>query len=138
MTNPSRPRGPRPQAPAQPNYSTVSSTEIEPNVAAALSYMLGLVTGIIFLVLEKENKYVRFHAAQSVATSVIVILFGFGISMISGVLFFIPVLGRIAVMILMLTLSLGTFTLWLLLLIKAYQGEEWALPVAGGFARKMV
>jgi uncharacterized membrane protein len=138
MTSPNRPRAPRPQAPAEPNYSTVTSTGIEPNIAAALSYMLGLVTGVIFLVLEKDNRYVRFHAAQSIATSVIIIIVSIGISMLSGILVFIPVLGWLAVLILTLGLSIGTFILWVLLMIKAYQGEEWELPVAGGFARKMI
>jgi uncharacterized membrane protein len=136
MTSPNRPRAPKP--PAEPNYSTTTSTGIEPNIAAALSYMLGLVTGIIFLVLEKENKYVRFHAAQSIATSVIIIVISIGVSMVSSVLVFIPVLGWLAVLILTLGLSIGTFVLWVLLMIKAYQGEEWELPVAGGFARRMV
>ena len=137
MTSPNRPRAPK-QPPAQPNYSTVTSTGIEPNIAAALSYMLGLITGIIFLVLEKDNKYVRFHAAQSIATSVIIIVISIGVSMVSSVLVFIPVLGWLAVLILTLGLSIGTFILWVLLMIKAYQGEEWELPVAGGFARRMV
>jgi uncharacterized membrane protein len=137
MTSPNRPRAPK-QPPAQPNYSTVSSTGIEPNIAAALSYMLGLITGTIFLVLERDNKYVRFHAAQSIATSVIIIVISIGISMVSSVLVFIPVLGWLAVLVLTLGLSIGTFILWVLLMIKAYQGEEWELPVAGGFARRMV
>ena len=137
MTSPNRPRAPKP-APAQPNYSTITSTGIEPNIAAALSYMLGLITGIIFLVLEKDNKYVRFHAAQSIATSVIIIVISIGVSMVSSVLVFIPVLGWLAVLILTLGLSIGTFILWVLLMIKAYQGEEWEVPVAGGFARRMV
>jgi uncharacterized membrane protein len=89
-------------------------------------------------VLEKDNKFVRFHAAQSIATSVIIVLLSVGISMVSSVLVFIPVLGRLAVLILTLGLSIGTFILWVLLLIKSYQGEEWELPVAGGFARRMV
>ena len=137
MTSPTRPRAPKP-APAQPNYSTVTSTGIEPNIAAALSYMLGLITGIIFLVLEKDNKYVRFHAAQSIAVSAIIIVISIGVSMVSSVLVFIPVLGWLAVLILTLGLSIGTFILWVLLMIKAYQGEEWELPVAGGFARRLV
>jgi uncharacterized membrane protein len=136
MTSPNRPRAPRP--PAEPNYSTTTSTGIEPNIAAALSYMLGLITGVIFLVLEKENKYVRFHAAQSIATSVIIIVLSIGVSIVSSVLLFIPVLGWLAVLVLTLGLSIGTFILWVLLMIKAYQGEEWELPVAGGFARRMV
>ena len=135
MTNP---RNPRPPKESGPNYSTSTSTGIEPNVAAALSYILGLITGAIFLVLEKDNRYVRFHAAQSIAVSVIVIILSIGISMVSSVLVFIPVLGWLLVLLLTMGLSIGTFILWVVLMVKAYQGEEWELPVAGGFARKMV
>jgi uncharacterized membrane protein len=135
MTNPKRPGVPKREG---PNYSTVTSTGIEPNVAAALSYILGLITGVIFLVLEKDNRYVRFHAAQSIAVSVIVIIVSIGISMISSVLVFIPVLGWLLVLLLTMGLSIGTFILWVVLMVKAYQGEEWELPIAGGFARKMI
>jgi uncharacterized membrane protein len=121
-----------------PNYSTVTSTGVEPNVAAALSYTLGLMTGLIFLVLEKDNRYVRFHAAQSIVTSVMLILLGIGVSMVSGILAFIPVIGPLAIFLLMTAVAVLTFVLWVVLLVKAFQGEEWELPVAGGFARRMV
>ena len=135
MTSPNRPPGPRKQ---EPNYSTSTSTGIEPNVAAALAYILGLITGILFLVLEKENRYVRFHAAQSIAVSVILIVISVGVSIVSGVLAFIPILGWLVVFLLTVGLGLATFVLWLMLMWKAYQGEEWELPVAGGFARRMM
>jgi uncharacterized membrane protein len=131
------PRAARPPKKDGPNYSTVTSTGIEPNVAAALSYILGLITGIIFLVLEKDNRYIRFHAAQSIAVSVIIIAVSIAVSLVSGILAFIPVLGWILVLLLTLGLSIGTFILWVLLMYKAYQGEEWELPVAGNFARRI-
>jgi uncharacterized membrane protein len=132
------PKNPRPAKKEGPNYSTVTSTDIEPNVGAALSYILGLMTGIIFLVLEKENRYVRFHAAQSIAVSLIIIALAIGVSLISPVLAFIPILGWIAVLILTMGLAIGTFVLWVLLMVKAFQGEEWELPVAGQLARRMI
>jgi uncharacterized membrane protein len=135
MTNPNRPHIPKRDP---PNYSTSTSTGIEPNVAAALSYILGLITGIIFLVLEKDNRFVRFHAAQSIAVSAIIVVVSIVVSMVSGVLVFIPILGWIVVFLLTTGLAIGTFILWVLLMWKAYQGEEWELPVAGGFARKMM
>jgi len=135
MTTPKRPTRPEP---AGPNYSTVTTTGIEPNVAAALSYILGLITGIVFLILEKQNRYVRFHAAQSVAVSVLIIIFSIGVSLVSGVLVFIPVLGWIAVFLLTTGLAVLTFVLWLVLMFKAYQGEEWELPFAGGLARPII
>ena len=135
MTNPNRPRPPKNDG---PNYSTSTSTGVEPNVAAALSYILGLITGILFLVLEKENRYVRFHAAQSIVVSTIIIVVSIGVSLISGILAFIPILGWLAVLVLTLGLSLGTFVLWIALMWQAFQGKEWELPFAGGMARKMV
>jgi uncharacterized membrane protein len=146
LTNERRHRGAalrtfeRPAAPKRdgPNYSTVTSTGIEPTVAAALSYILGLITGIVFLVLEKDNRYVRFHAAQSIAVSVIIIILSIAVTLVSGVFALIPILGWIVVLVLTMGLAVLTFVLWLLLMWKAYQGEEWELPVAGGFARKMV
>jgi uncharacterized membrane protein len=134
MPNPKAPRPPKRDA---PNYSTSTTTGIEPNVGAALSYILGLITGIIFLVLEKDNRFVRFHAAQSIAVSVIIIVLSIGVSLISGVLAFIPVLGWIVVLLLTMGLAIGTFVLWVVLMVRAYQGEQWELPVAGDLARRL-
>jgi uncharacterized membrane protein len=138
MPNPRRPARPASPKREGPNYSTSTTTGIEPNVAAALSYILALVTGIIFLLMEKENRFIRFHAAQSIAVSVIVIGLSIAVSMISGVLVFIPVLGWVAVLVLTLGLAAGIFALWVVLMWKAYQGETWELPVAGGIARRFM
>jgi uncharacterized membrane protein len=135
MTNP---KGPRPPKREGPNYSTSTSTGIEPNVAAALSYVLGLITGVVFLVLEKDNRFIRFHAAQSIAVSVIIIVVSIGVSLLSGILAFIPIFGWLVVLVLTMGLTFGTFILWLLLMWRAYQGEEWELPIAGDFARRLV
>ena len=91
------------------------------NTAAALAYVLGWVTGIVFLLLEKDNKFVRFHAMQSIIT------FG-ALTLLS----FVPVIGWMLSPVLMI---IG-FVLWLLLIFKAYQGEKFKLPVIGDFAEK--
>jgi uncharacterized membrane protein len=134
MTKPKRPGAPKQDG---PNYSTITSTGIEPTVAAALSYILGLITGIVFLVLEKDNRYVRFHAAQSIVVSLFVIITSIGVSMVSRGIAYIPAIGWAVVLLLNLGLAVGTFVLWLLLMWQAYQGEEWELPLAGGVARKL-
>ena len=152
MTSPNRPGGPnRPGAPNRPgvarpgapnrdapNYSTVTSSGIEPNVAAALSYILGLITGIVFLIVERQNRHVRFHAAQSVIASALIVVVSIGVSMISPILALIPIIGWVVVFILTMTLTVGTFVLWLLCMWKAYTGDKWELPVAGEMAKKMV
>jgi len=100
-----------------------SSTGLEQNIAGLLCYLAAWITGIIFLVIEKENKFVRFHAWQSI------IVFG-AITILSIVLGFIPIIGAIINWI----LSILAFILWIILMYKAYKGEMYKLPVAGQIA----
>jgi len=93
------------------------------NTAAALSYLLLWVTGIIFLLVEKDDEFVRFHAMQSVVT--------FGLL---TVLALVPVIGWLLSPFVMIV----GFILWLVLIVKAYQGEEFVLPVIGTWAKKQV
>ena len=97
------------------------SSGLPKNTAAALCYLLGWVTGIVFLLIEKEDKFVRFHAMQSVVV--------FGILTLAS---FVPVVGWILSPFLML----AGFILWLVLMVKAYQGEEFELPIVGKLARQ--
>ena len=117
--------------------ATASSTGLTPNVAAALAYVLGPITGVLFLVLEKQSRFVRFHAAQSITVGVALIALSIALSILSTVLAFIPVLGWIVAILLSLGLGLGSFVLWILLMWRAWQGREWETPVAGSFARRM-
>jgi uncharacterized membrane protein len=102
-----------------------SSTGMDENVAALLTYVFGLVTGIIFLVIEKESKFVRFHAFQSILISAAFII----LNMILG---FIPIIGWL----ISLLLSPVGFILWLILLYQAFQGKWFKLPVIGDFAEE--
>jgi len=97
---------------------------MDANIAAALSYLVGFVTGVIFLLVEKENKFVRFHAMQST------ILFA-GIVVIDILLQLVPILGALVVIFVVIPASA---ILWLLLMFKAYQGEEFRLPLVGDMA----
>ena len=102
-----------------------SSTGMQPNLAALLSYVVGIITGVIFFLIEKENKFVRFHAMQSILT------FGFFL-VANAVLAFIPVIGWSIVPI----LSVLQLVIWIILMIKAYQGEQFKLPIVGDIAEK--
>jgi uncharacterized membrane protein len=95
------------------------------NIEGLLCYVLGWITGIIFLLIEKENKFVRFHAMQSI----VVFLALFVISLICSL---IPILGWI-VSILIFPISL---ILVIFLMYKAYKGEKYKLPYIGDFAEK--
>jgi uncharacterized membrane protein len=102
-----------------------AGTGIQQNVAGLLCYLAGWITGIIFLILENKNEYVRFHAIQSIAVyaPITVALF---------VLDFIPKVGGILTW---LVWALA-FILWVVLMVKAYQGERFKIPIAGDIAEK--
>lgn len=102
-----------------------TSLGMQANVAALLSYLLGFITGILFYVLEKENKFVRFHAMQSIVVFSALFVLGF-------VLGFIPLLGWF----LLPLLWLANVIIWVILMVKAYQGEYFKMPLAGNIAEK--
>lgn len=118
--------------------SGTTSTGIAPNVAGALAYVLGPITGIAFYLLEKENRFVRFHAAQSITVGVVLIGLSIALSILSTVLAFIPVLGWVVAILLTLGVGILSFVLWLVLMWKAYNGAEWEAPIAGQLARKIM
>ena len=102
-----------------------TSMGVEPNLAGLLCYVLGWVTGLIFFILEKENQFVRFHAMQSIA------VFG-AITVVVIILGFIPIIGWIIAWL----IGILAFILWIVLMLKAYQGQKYKLPWAGNFAEK--
>ena len=120
-----------------PSSPAATSTGLAPNLAGALAYILGPITGVVFLVLEKENRFVRFHAAQSITVGILMVALSIGLSILSTVLAFIPILGWILALLLALVLGFGTFVLWLLLMWRAWQGKEWETPIAGPLARRI-
>lgn len=116
-----------------------AGTGLTPNVAGALSYFLGMVTGVIFVLLEKKDRFVRFHAFQSMLLSGAWIAFWLAFEVVSLILGQIPVLGLltlIAGLLLGVVLGLGGLVLWIALMITAYQGKRWKLPIIGAMAER--
>jgi len=105
----------------------MAETKGNENLMGAASYLLGFVTGIIFLLVEKQSKFVRFHAMQST------ILFG-GIFIVNVALGFIPILGWLVGLI----LSFVAFILWIMCMWKAFQGEMYKVPYVGEIAEKQL
>ena len=97
------------------------------NLEGLFCYVLGWVTGLVFLLLEQKNAFVRFHAMQSLVTFL-------GLFIITMVVGFIPVLGLLVNMLLW---PLGV-VLWIVLMIKAYKGERYKLPVVGDFVEQQL
>jgi uncharacterized membrane protein len=102
-----------------------TSSGMEENVAGLLCYLFGWLSGLIFLLIEKENKFVRFHAWQSI------IVFA-AFTIVTIVLRVIPVIGWVVSSI----LGIVVFVLWIVLMYKAYKGERYKLPWAGDLAEK--
>ena len=105
-----------------------TSVGLNENVEGALTYLLGFITGIVFLIIEKESQFVRFHAMQSTITFA-----GFWIiSMALGyALFFFGWMLAGLVNIL-------AFITWIVCLYKAYKGEWFKLPVVGDIAEQQI
>jgi uncharacterized membrane protein len=137
----SPPPPPVPTSEAQ-KTSEKSSTGLEPNLGALLAYILGWVTGLLFVLIEQKDKYIRFHAFQSLyffgAISIIQIV---GIPVVATIFSRIPVFGWLfAFLLWSLNIVVGVvaFIFWILGMIKAYQGEWYKFPFVGEMAYKAV
>jgi uncharacterized membrane protein len=102
-----------------------SSTGLSSNVAAALSYVLGPLTGILFLLLERDP-FVRFHAMQSI------LVFG-GLFVLQTIMAATLILAPLAPL-----LSLVGFIVWLVAIYKAWQGQKWEVPVVGQYVNQLL
>jgi len=103
-----------------------TSTGLQENVAGLLCYVGWWVSGLVFLLIEKDNQFVRFHAIQSIIVFAVVTVAYIVFSLIPFSFVFIPIVSVIAVI------------LWVILMIKAYQGKLFKLPWAGEMAAKRV
>lgn len=118
-------------------FMAKTSLGLEENIEGALCYVLGWVTGLIFYLLEKENKFVRFHAMQSMLLffPLWILSFIFGGGLFFGVHFWyvFPIFVWISWLIWIIMLIL-----WIVLIIKAYQHEMYKLPIIGDIAEKNI
>jgi len=108
------------------------------NVAGALCYLFGLITGILFLVLApyNQNRNIKFHAFQSIFLNVGWFVVWIAIAFISIALHVIPILGAVIAGVLYFVLSIGALFLWLYMMFKTYNGAKVVLPVVGPMAEK--
>jgi uncharacterized membrane protein len=100
--------------------------DLTPPVAGLLCYVAGWISGIVFLVLEQKNRFVRFHALQSI------IVFGI-LTLASSILGNIPLIGTAFSII----IGILAFCFWIILMVKAYQGELFKMPWAGDLAERL-
>ncbi len=122
-------------APAAGGSSESPTAGIEENVAGLLCYILGWITGLVFLLIDKRP-FVRFHAAQSIAFSIALFVVYMALFIVFIVLHAIHIyfLGLIIYPVMWLAI----FALWVFLMYKAYQHEKFKLPIIGDMVEKMV
>jgi len=133
---------PADSAAARPQVSVISSaapssTGLEPNLAAALAYLAGPFSGLLILLVERTNSFVRFHAWQSVIG-----LGGLGVLAVGTLVFsFLTLLLSPVVFTVMYRLSeilaLVWLIAWVVCLIKAFGGTRWSMPLAGRYAERL-
>lgn len=104
---------------------------LDENVAGALAYVLIFISGIVFFLFEEENEFVRFHALQSVITFL-------GLWIASMLVSFLAVASPVSVFMLGNLIRIAGILLWIVLMIKAYKGEKYELPVIGDIVKKHI
>ena len=118
-----------------------SSTGLDANIAAALSYFFGLLSGALFFAIENDSRFVKFHAMQSMLVSVAAIVIYIAYTIVFMILWRLPFIGWIAGIFATLgwaLLALGFLGVWLFCMFKAFQGERFKLPYLGEVAEKQV
>ncbi|MFK7794757.1 MAG: DUF4870 domain-containing protein [Gammaproteobacteria bacterium] len=100
-----------------------TSLGLESNISAFLCYVLGWISGLAIILIEKDDQFVRFHAMQSIITFGILTL----LTIAFGSIFFIFAF-------LLGIINLIGIVLWILLMVKAYQGDKFKLPIIGDLA----
>jgi uncharacterized membrane protein len=129
-----------------PGLAGKSSTGLDENIAALLTYVFGWVSGLIFFLIEKDSKLVRFHAMQSILLSVLVAIVCFVGWIVTLILLLIAsqladILGTLAGLLaslVWLIIGAGLLIAWILCLVRAYQGKFFKLAVIGNLAEKIV
>ncbi len=123
-----------------------SSTGLDENIAALLSYIFGWVSGLIFFLIEKDSKFVRFHAMQSILFNVAVGVLCIVLWIVTFILVVIAsqlagalgsLIGLLATLFWFVVLG-ALLIAWILCLVRAYQARYFKLPVIGNLAEKIV
>ncbi|HVQ36915.1 MAG TPA: DUF4870 domain-containing protein [Pyrinomonadaceae bacterium] len=133
-----------------PPQAPKTGSGLEPNIAAALSYIW--IVGVIFYLMEKENAFIRFHAMQSIlfgiANTVIMMLlvivgmvltfaFGIGGAMVGGGVSSLASLLIWLIWLLFWLIGIALFATLIVAAVKAYQGAKFKLPIIGNMAERI-
>jgi len=124
-----------------PDFNKKSSTSMEPKIAVIIAHIgalfswvgLGWLSGLIIYLIEKENKFVKFHAMQSLVIGIVEV----GVAIISWIVIFVTVgFGAFVCAPLLAIVLVATFVIRIVIVIKAYNGEYYKFPWFGVWAEK--
>ena len=123
---------------AIPNPNGPTSMGMDANVAAGLSYLFSIVGGLIFYLGEKQNRFVRFHAMQSIIFNAFWIVLFVVLFTVQSFLYATVILAPLAFVFTCLTilLPLALLAIWIILMVYAFQGKYYKLPIIGDYAEK--
>jgi uncharacterized membrane protein len=129
-----------------PGAAGKSSTGLDENIAALLAYIFGWVSGLVFFLIEKDSKLVRFHAMQSLLLNGLVLVLSIVLWVVTIVLvliasqlpgFLSTLVGLLSTLI-WLVVFVGFLLAWIMCLVKAFQGQYYKLPIIGNMAEGIV
>lgn len=120
----------------QPTGGGQQGTGLAPNIASLLCYICSPITGIVFLLIEKENKDVKFHAWQSLVFGIAYIAVVILLEILAAIMGLLASVLGIIIGFFIPLVMLAAFIIWIVCLVKAYQGDRWRIPVIGDFAAK--
>lgn len=124
-----------------PNAPAPAATGLAPNIAAGIACLFPVVGGIVFLVLEKKDKFVRFWAMQAVFLGGLAVGISVAIGMAHLVFDLIPLVGKLLMGVLGLAdmlFRLAWFIVYVICIVKAFSNQEWEIPWLGKLARKQL
>lgn len=127
-----------------PGQIEKSSTGLDANLAALLCYVFGWISGLVFFLIEKESRFVRFHAMQSILLNIVVAVVCILLWIVSFVFILIgmqlpDIMGTLMwflASLVWLVFCVGVLIAWVMCLIRAYQNQYFKLPVIGNMAEK--
>lgn len=130
-----------PTPPSNETPAIQTSTGLTPNVGAGLACVFGILGGIVFLLIEKKNQFIRFWAMQTVVVSLAVFAVSIALSILNAILGALPVIGGVfdfLFLLIFLAFFLGCFALWLAMVIQSFSGKEWRMPYAAKYADRFL
>lgn len=119
-----------------PGPAGPSTTGLDPNLAAALAYLAGPLSGVLLLMAERSSADVRFHAWQSIIALGALWVLGFFLYVLAFTALFVSAAGFRVLLWLAALVWAGWIVLWVICLVKAYQGQRFKLPLAGDLAER--